>query len=334
MKNVKKVIAGVLLTATVLGTGTQLSVGAAKYSLEGSSSEVNFNKRPSRGQGEFDTDSEMDNSLADFFAKIKAQKIENLDDTYDEALNLYDIDSYKNGYVTIDECEEKWNEVSICCGEAIEYYNELEKRNEAEKYSLVEQLANANIAWLEVEKEPAVGNWNSVALKFEAVIEAIKDSNKDISANIEYIQAKADTARAYAAFVELNKTTNYNTVGNLLTKAAEENYSVCGRCDKLAEECVGKFEEIYNEVANMEQEGQNSRLLAEFTLMKNQIRLIQTDELCRYAGMRKLEEKVNMLNEAGRTYDELYNYFDEIGREEEIYKCIEGLQKIESGRYN
>ena len=45
MKNVKKVIAGVLLTATMLGTGTQLSVGAARYSLEGSSSEVSFNKK-------------------------------------------------------------------------------------------------------------------------------------------------------------------------------------------------------------------------------------------------------------------------------------------------
>ena len=36
MRNVKKVIAGILLTATVLGTGTQISVGATKYNLEGS----------------------------------------------------------------------------------------------------------------------------------------------------------------------------------------------------------------------------------------------------------------------------------------------------------
>ena len=35
--------------------------------------------------------------------------------------------------------------------------------------------------------------------------------------------------------------------------------------------------------------------VAKFTLMKNQIKLFQTDKLCKYAGIRKLEEKINML---------------------------------------
>ena len=73
MKNVKKIIAGILLTVTVLGTGTQLSVDATKYNLEGSLSEVNFNKRPTNVQNEFDADYEMDNKLAALFGKSQTQ---------------------------------------------------------------------------------------------------------------------------------------------------------------------------------------------------------------------------------------------------------------------
>ena len=74
MKNVKKIIAGILLTVTVLGTGTQLSVDATKYNLEGSLSEVNFNKRPTNVQNEFDADYETDNKLAALFGKENKPK--------------------------------------------------------------------------------------------------------------------------------------------------------------------------------------------------------------------------------------------------------------------
>ena len=91
MKNVKKIIAGILLTVTVLGTGTQLSVGATKYNLEGSLSEVNFNKRPTNVQNEFDADYEMDNKLAALFGKSQAQSKKEREQA--KMQNEFDIDS-------------------------------------------------------------------------------------------------------------------------------------------------------------------------------------------------------------------------------------------------
>lgn len=76
MKNVKKVIAGVLLTATMLGTGNKLSLGAINYNSEGSPSEVHCNKRPTSIQDESDTDSEVINTLADLFDKSQVKEME------------------------------------------------------------------------------------------------------------------------------------------------------------------------------------------------------------------------------------------------------------------
>lgn len=76
MKNVKKVIAGVLLTATMLGTGNKLSLGAINYNSEGSPSEVHCNKRPTNMQDEFYTDSEVINTLADLFDKSQVKEME------------------------------------------------------------------------------------------------------------------------------------------------------------------------------------------------------------------------------------------------------------------
>lgn len=91
MKNVKKIIAGILLTVTVLGTGTQLSVDATKYNLEGSLSEVNFNKRPTNVQNEFDANYEMDNKLAALFGKSQAQSKKEREQA--KMQNEFDIDS-------------------------------------------------------------------------------------------------------------------------------------------------------------------------------------------------------------------------------------------------
>ena len=91
MKNVKKAIAGVLLTATMLGIGTQLSVGAVNYNLEGSPSEVRCNKRPTNMQDEFYTDSEVVNTLADLFAKSQAKEMEEKEQA--NMQNVFDTDS-------------------------------------------------------------------------------------------------------------------------------------------------------------------------------------------------------------------------------------------------
>ena len=346
MKNVKKVIAGVLLTATMLGTGTQLSVGAARYSLEGSSSEVNFNKRPSKGQNRLDTESDS-YSVAALFDKVHVQEMKELDDIYDLALCSYYINPCKTDRkygLTIDECEEKWNEVINRCDEILSYYNESDERDEVKKYNLMKQIANATITWFKAERESTVENWNNVASKFEEVENSIKGTKKKIYKRFDFwnhiqAQAKVDTAVAYAAFVELNNSVNpteedYNRVGSLLANVAIENYDLNVRHDGLAEECDSKFEEIYKKVKDMKQEEQNSELLADFTLMKNQIRLIQTDELCKYAEVCEPEERCQLLNEAKNTYDELYYYFMNIGRNEKVIDCYEGLQRIESGYYD
>lgn len=345
MRNVKKVIAGILLTATVLGTGTQLSVGAAKYSLEGSSSEVSFNKRPSKEQNELDTESDS-YSVAAFFNKVHVQEMKELDDIYDFALYSCYINSYKtykDDGLTIDICEEKWNEVANKCDVVLSYYNESDERDEVKKYNLMKQIANATIAWFKAERESTVKNWNNVASEFEKVKNSIEDTKEEICESVKVdnvqAQAKVDTAVAYAAFVELNNAINptekdYDRVGSLLANAALENYDLNVRHDGLAEECNGKFEEIYIKVKDIKQEEQNSELLTKFTWMRNQIRLIQTDELCDYAEACELEERRQLINEAKNTYYELYYYFMNMGRNEEAMKCHEGLQKIESGYYN
>ena len=346
MRNVKKVIAGILLTATVLGTGTQLSVGAARYSLEGSSSEVNFNKRPSKGQNRLDTESDS-YSVAALFDKVHVQEMKELDDIYDLALCSYYINPCKTDRkygLTIDECEEKWNEVINRCDEILSYYNESDERDEVKKYNLMKQIANATITWFKAERESTVENWNNVASKFEEVKNSVEGTKEEIYNIIDPLndiqaQVKVDTARAYAFFIELNNAINpkeedYYVVGSFLADATIENYAQNIRYDGLAEECNGKFEEIYNKVVNMEQEGQDSGLLEDFTLMKNRIRLIQTDKLCGYAEVCELEEKNDKLNEAKNTYDELFYYFEKIGRREEAIKCLKGIEKIEAGYYN
>ena len=341
MRNVKKVIAGILLTATVLGTGTQLSVGATRYSLEGSPSEVSFNKRPAKVKNKFYTGTNS-YSKADSNAKVQ-EEMKELDHIYNSVECSYYINAYKtykDDGVTIDVCEEEWNEVANKCNEVLSYYNESDERDEVKKYNLMKQITNATIAWLRAEKEPTVENWNNVALEFEEVKNSMESTKKEISKSLDYTddlqaQIKVDTAEAYAAFVELNNVTNpteedYDRVGSLIANATIKNYDQNIRYDGLAEECNGKFEEIYNKVASMEQEGQNSKLLAEFTLMKNQIRLIQTDKLCEYAESCELEEKCQLINEAERTYSELFDYFVNIKRQEEASKCLEELQKMES----
>ena len=347
MKNVKKVIAGVLLTATVLGTGTQLSVGAARYGLEGSSSEVSFNKRPSNEQNELDTDSDS-YSVAALFDKVHAQEMKELDDIYDFVECSYYINAYKtykDDDVNIDVCEEKWNEVANKCDEVLSYYNESDERDEVKKYNLMKQIANATIAWLRAEKEPTVENWKNVALEFEEVKNSSMESTKkEIYKKLDFAddiqaQIKVDTAEAYAAFVELNNVTNpteedYDRVGSLLANATIENCDHNIRYDGLAEECNGKFEEIYIKIKDIKQKERNSELLTKFTWMRNQIRLIQADRLCEYAEACELEEKNDKVNEAKNTYYELYYYFMNMGRNEEAMKCHEGLQKIESGYYN
>ena len=252
MKNVKKVIAGILLTATVLGTGTQLSVGAARYNLEGLFSEVSLNKRPSKMKNKFYI--EM-NAYSKAGSNAKVQKeLENLDRLYDETLFRYSIDSYetykKDNEFTIDTCREKWNEIVKQC-------NKLGNKDEAEKCKLMKQIAGANIAWFNSEENFTVENWNNVASKFETVAQAI---NEDFSKNQAY--AKIVTARAYAALAELRKTENPTEencarVGNLLIDAANKNYynlSTDIKCYGLAKECVDKFEEICMKVKTMDGE--------------------------------------------------------------------------------
>ena len=355
MRNVKKVIAGILLTATVLGTGTQISVGATKYNLEGSPSEVNFNKRPAKIKNKFDgkSYSYSESSLLD---KIY-NEMDLLLAMYDTAMCEYYINPYKtytgDEGITIDACEEMWNDVANKCDEVLSYYNGSYKIGAFQCCDLIKQIANATIAWIRTEKEPTAENWNNVALEFERVDNSIKGAEEGVYRVVDFggdvfAQAKVNTAKAYAAFVELNNAINpteedYNRVGSLLANAAIKNYkegeAIDDYCeeneiyDGLAEECNGKFEEIYKKVKDMKQEEQNSELLADFTLMKNQIRFTKTKELCFYAGKCKLEKRRQLLNEAKDTYEELYYDFNDFAREEERDKCIEEIHHIESGYY-
>ena len=342
MRNVKKVIAGILLTATVLGTGTQLSVGAAKYSLERSSSEVSFNKRPSKEQNELDTDSDS-YSVAVLLDKIHDREREELDDLYSSALFSYYIDSYKEHISTIDQCEEKWNEVANKCNGVLSNYDKSDERDEVKKYNLMKQIANATIAWFKAERMGSDINWENVASEFKKVKNSIEGTNEEICKSIDpwdniQAQAKSDTAIAYALEVKnAAKSTDkdYSTVGRYLVSVALENYSLNKMYRGLVEECANKFEEVYDELEDMEQERQNSKLLAEFTFLENQLRLIRADDLLRQAEMPmyRSEKKINMLNEAGQTYYELYCYFMSIGEDEEASKCYKGLHTIDPERY-
>ena len=352
MRNVKKVIAGILLTATVLGTGTQISVGATKYNLEGSPSEVNFNKRPAKIKNKFDGKSYICLESA-LFDKIY-NEMNLLLGMYDTAMCTYYINAYKtytDEGITIDACEEIWNDVANKCDEVLSYCNESNEIGEVQCRDLIKQIANATIAWIRAEKEPTAENWNNVALEFERVDNSIECAEEGVCRVVGctdvFAQAKVNTAKAYAAFVELNNAINpteedYNRVGSLLANAAIKNYGESGAIyyweeneiyDGLAEECNGKFEEIYKKVKDMKQEEQNSELLADFTLMKNQIRFTKTKELCFYAGKCKLEKRRQLLNEAKDTYEELYYDFNDFAREEERDKCIEEIHHIESGYY-